>query len=74
MSVICSTQHQESVSKKKSNSICHHAVHESVVIGELLMAHNESSDNVADLLAKVVYSAERRILVREVMYDIYDEH
>ena len=39
MSVIHNSSRPESVLRKKSNSICYHAVHESVVMGESLVGH-----------------------------------
>ena len=39
MSVIHNTQHLESTLRKKSNSICFHAVREAVAMGELLTGH-----------------------------------
>ena len=54
MSVIHNTQSPESMLKKKSNSICYHAVCEAVVMGELLMGHVSTTENPADLLTKGV--------------------
>ena len=39
ISVVHNTSRSESVLKKKSNSICYYAVHESVAIGESLEGH-----------------------------------
>jgi len=39
--------------KKKSNSICYHAIRESVAMGESLTAHVASKENPADLATKV---------------------
>ena len=39
MSTIHNTQHPESQLKKKSNSICYHAVREAMAMGELLTGH-----------------------------------
>ena len=39
MSVINNAQKPESVLRKKSNSICYHAVRKAVAMGELLAAH-----------------------------------
>ena len=39
MSVIHNTQRPESTLQKKSNSICYHAMRESVAIGESLTGH-----------------------------------
>ena len=53
MSVVHNTSKSESVLKKKCNSFCHHAVHESVAMGESLVGHVPSKENVADLTTKV---------------------
>ena len=49
-------------------------MHESVAMGEPFMAHIDSSDNVADLLTKVTYGANRKKLARKILCDTYDEH
>ena len=75
MSVIHNTQRPESTLKKKSNSICYHAIRESVAMGESLTGHIPSKENPADLATKVIPSGQlRENLVRKVLYDIYDEH
>jgi hypothetical protein len=43
----------ESTLKKKCNSICYHAVQKSVAMGELLITHINSDDNLSDLMTKV---------------------
>jgi hypothetical protein len=53
MSVVHNTQRPESVLKKKSNSICYHAVSESAVMGESIIGHVPSVDNPADICTKV---------------------
>ena len=54
MSTIHNTQWPESQLKKKSNSICYHAVREAVAIEELLTGHVKRDENPADILTKVV--------------------
>ena len=54
MSVIHNTQKPESTLKKKSNSICYHAVRESVAMGESITAHIPTECNPADLATKVM--------------------
>jgi hypothetical protein len=49
MSVVHNTQRTESVLKKKSNSICYHAVRESDAMGESLIGHVPSVDKPADI-------------------------
>jgi len=72
MSVIHNTSKPESVLKKKSNSICYHAVRESVAAGESLTSHISTHYNLSDLLTKVLYGEKRRQLVRGLLCDIYD--
>ena len=72
MSVINNTSKPESFLKKKSNSICYHAVRESVASGESLTTHILTLKNFADLLTKVLFGNKRRKLVRGILYDIYD--
>jgi hypothetical protein len=64
----------ESTLKKKCNFICYHAVQESVTIGELLITHVNSEDNLSDLMTKVTRSAKHRRLVGNILYDVYDDH
>ena len=73
MSVINNTQRPESTLKKKNNSICYHAIRESVAMGESLMGHIRTEDNLADLMTKVTFGAKRRRLVQRILLDIFDE-
>ena len=50
MSVVHNTSRPESVLRKKSNSVCYHAVCESVAMGESLAGHIPSKENVAGLM------------------------
>ena len=63
MSTIHSTQHPESHLKKKSNSICYHAVREAVAMGELLTGHVKTDESGGQ---------ERKNLVQMYLYDICD--
>jgi len=75
MSVIHNTQKPESTLKKKSNSICYHAIRESVAMGESLTTHVASKENPSDLATKVVPGGQlREHLVRMLLHDIHDEH
>ena len=60
MSVIHNTQRPESTLKKKSNSICYHAVRESVAMGESLTGHVRSENNPADIATKVMPGGRKR--------------
>jgi hypothetical protein len=73
MSVINNTQRPESTLKKKNNSICYHAIRESVAMGESLTGHIRTEDNLADLMTKVTFGAKRRRLVQGILLDIFDE-
>ena len=74
MSVWHNTSRPESVLRKKSNSVCYHAVHESVAVGESLFGLIPSNENVADLMTKVLYGQMRRYLVRNILCDTHDDH
>jgi len=60
--------------KKKCNSICYHAVQESVAMGESLITHICTENNHSDLMIKTTSGAKRRRLVGGILYDIYDDH
>ena len=73
MSVIHNTQHPESMLKKKSNSVCYHAMRESVAMGESLTGHVSTHDNPADLCTKIIGGGQKRDhLVGLLLYDITD--
>ena len=55
MSMIHNMQCPDSTLKKKSNSICYHAIRETVVMQEILTGHVKLDENPADLLTKVVF-------------------
>ena len=67
-------QTMESQLKKKNNTICNHAVQESVAMGESLCAHVRSEDNYVDILTKVLTGQKQQDLVQWILYDIYDDH
>ena len=73
-SVIYNSSKPESVLRKKRNSACYHAVRKSVAMGESLVGHIPSKENVTDLLTKVTYGHKRRYLVSNVFHDIHDNH
>ena len=60
--------------RKKSNSICYHAVREAVAEKECLTTHIPTALNWADLLTKVLFGNKRRrlVLVADVLFDIFD--
>jgi hypothetical protein len=57
----------ESPLKKKCNSICYHAVRESVAMGESLITHIGTEHNHSDLMTKVTSGAKRRRLVGGIL-------
>ena len=63
---VCHHEHSkpESTLKKKSNSICYHAVREAVAMGECLTAHVPTTKNLADLMTKVKFGGERHNLLK----------
>jgi hypothetical protein len=73
-SQVTNTTIPESTLKKKCNSICYHAVQESVAMGESLITYIKSEDNLSDLMTKVTYGAKRCRLVGNILYEIYDDH
>jgi hypothetical protein len=73
MSVIHNTQRPESMLKKKSNSICYHAIREAVAMGEIKTAHVSTHENPADICTKVLPGgAKRDYLISLVLHDICD--
>jgi hypothetical protein len=47
-SQVTNSSRPESTLKKKCNSICYHAIRESVAMGETLLTHIRTGDNLAD--------------------------
>ena len=74
MSVIHNTQWPDSVLKKKSSSICYHAIRKSVAMGKSLTTHIPTLQNPADLLTKVLYGIKWQTHVWNILYDIYDDY
>ena len=72
MSVVTNSSLPESTLNKKSNSVCYHAVRESVAMGESLVAHVPSAQNLADFLTKVLSGIKRRGFIKDILIDIYD--
>jgi hypothetical protein len=73
MSVVHNTQRPESVLKKKSNSICYHAVRESAAMGESIIGHVPSVGNPVDICNKIVtYGQKRHHLIYLILRDLYD--
>jgi hypothetical protein len=73
-SQVTNSSRPESTLKKKSHSICYHAIRESVAMGESLITHCKTNDNLSDPLTKLTFGAKRRTLMSNILYDIYDDH
>jgi hypothetical protein len=72
-SQVTNSSRPESTLKKKCNSICYHAIRELVAMGEILLMHIKTGDDLADFLTKTTSGAMRCKLVNGVVYDIYDD-
>ena len=72
MSVIHNSSKPESTLKKNCSAIAYHAIHESVAIGQSLIGHIRSEDNLANLLTKVVTGKKRKHLLSLVLSERYD--
>ena len=71
MSVVHNTQRPKSTLKKKSNSACYHAVREAVAMGECLVGHVSTHDNLADICTKLIPGGQKRDhLVGLILHDI----
>ena len=66
----------QNLALKKSNSICYHAIRESVAMGESLTGHvKKTADNPADLATKIMANGQKRqCLVNMLLHDIFDEN
>jgi hypothetical protein len=71
MSVVTNVSRPESTLRKKSHSICYHAVREAVALGEALVAHIPTKKNLADLFTKVLYGQTRRFLINRMLWDVF---
>ena len=72
MSVFYNTSRPESTLKKKSNSICYHAVREAVASGEYLTTHCKTGDKYSNMMKKVLYGQKKQDNVAPILYDIWD--
>ncbi len=72
-SQVTNSSRPELTLKKKCNSICYPAICELVAMGETLLTHIKTGDNLADFLTKTTSGAKHRKLVSGVVYDIYDD-
>jgi hypothetical protein len=72
-SQVTNSSRPESTLKKMCNSICYHAICELVAMGETLLMHIRTGENLVDFLTQTTSGAKRRKLVRGVIHDIYDD-
>ncbi len=72
-SQVTNSSRPELTLKKKCNSICYHAIRELVAMGETLLMHIRTGDNLADFLTKTTKGAKSCKLVSGVVYDIYND-
>jgi hypothetical protein len=73
MSFVHNTQRPESVLKKKSNSICYHAVRDSAAMRESIIGHVPSVDNPTHIFTKVVPDGQKRNhLILLLLHDLCD--
>ena len=72
MSVIYNTSRPELTKRKKSNSICYHAMRKAVAGGECLTTHCKTGDNYSDMMTKVLYRQKKQDNVSRILYDIWD--
>ncbi len=72
-SQVTNSSRPESTLKKKCNFICYHAIRESVAMGDTLLTHIRTGDNLADFLTKITSGAKLHKLVRGVIHDIYND-
>ncbi len=72
-SQVTNSSRPESTLKKKCNPIFYHTIHKSVAMGETLLMHIRTGENLAYFLTKVTSGAKCRKLVSGVVHDIYDD-
>ncbi len=70
---VTNSSRPESTLKKKCKSICYHAIRESVAMGETLLTHIMTGENLSDFLTKTTSGAKCRKLVSRVVHDIYND-
>ena len=68
MSMIKNSSQPESTLNKKSNSIAFHYVREHAASGLIIVSHEPTKSNLADLLTKMQSGPERQRLVRFILY------
>ncbi len=72
-SQVTNSSRPESTLKKKCDSICYHAIRELVAMGETLLTHIRTGENLEDYLTKTTSGTKHHKLVRGVVHDIYND-
>jgi hypothetical protein len=72
-SQVTNSSRLESTLKKKCNSICYHAIRELVAMGETLLTHIRTGENLADFMTKITSATKCHKFVSGVVHDIYDD-
>ncbi len=72
-SQVTNSSRPELTLKKECNLICYQAIRESVAMGETLLTHIRTGENLADFLTKTTSGAKCRKLVSGVVHDIYND-
>jgi hypothetical protein len=72
-SQVTNSSRPELTLKKKCNSICYHAIRKSVAMGETLLTHIGTGENLADFLTKTTSGTKHRSFVSRVVHDIYND-
>ena len=73
MLFIHNTQRPDSTLRKKSNSMCYHAMLEPVAMVESLTGHIPTAENCADLVTKIIPGGKKRHhLVGKLLFYIVD--
>jgi hypothetical protein len=72
-SQVTNSSRPKSTLKKNCNSICYHAIRELVAMGETLLTHIRTGENLTDFLTKTTSGAKCCKLVSGVVHDIYDD-
>ncbi len=69
-SQVTNSSRPELTLQKKCNSICYHAIRESVAMGESLITHIGTHDNMSDPLTKSTAGIKRHRLFGSILYDL----
>jgi hypothetical protein len=72
-SQVTNSSRPESTLSKKCKSICYHAIRELVAMGETLLTHIRTGQNLADFLTKTTSGAKHLKLASGVVHDIYND-